>query len=97
MIYREASTAGMVSSVLFVQMVLILRKNRIIYKFLFKRKSELNSCVRNECIVIMCSKYIIVNCEYVELCGKVNSIPFRQLLFIKTVLTYVLRVELHTN
>ena len=45
--------------------------------------------------VIFCSKHIIQNCEETEVCGKVKSFPFHQLLFIKAVMTSVLTVQLN--
>ena len=45
--------------------------------------------------VILCNKEIIQNLEETEECGKIISSPSPQLLFIKAVLTDVLRVQLN--
>jgi len=51
--------------------------------------------IRVNGIVHLCNKRIIKNCEETEIYGKVKSIPFPQLVFIKAVLTDVLRVQVN--
>ena len=51
--------------------------------------------IRMNVIVLLCNKQIFQNCEETEICEKVKSITFHQLLFIKAVLTDVLRVQLY--
>ena len=51
--------------------------------------------IRMNVIVLLCNKQITQNCEETAVCGKVKSIPFHQLLFIKALLTDVLRVRLN--
>jgi hypothetical protein len=46
-------------------------------------------------IVLLCNKQIIQNCEETAVYGRVKSIPFHQLLFVKAVLTDVLREQLN--
>jgi hypothetical protein len=50
--------------------------------------------IRMNVIVLLCNKQVIQNCEETEIFGKVKSIKFHQLLFIKAVLTDVLRVQM---
>ena len=50
---------------------------------------------RVKVIVLLCNRQITESCGETELCGKVKSSPFHQLLFINAVLTDVLTVQLN--
>jgi len=74
--------------------VTVILCNRQIIVLLCNKQIIVLLCNR-QIIVLLCNRQIIQNCKETAVCGKVKSIPLHQLLFIKAVLTDVLRVQLY--
>jgi hypothetical protein len=74
--------------------VIVLMCTRQIIVILCNRQIFVLLCNR-QIIVLLCNRQIIESCEETEVYGKVKSILFHQLLFIKAVLADVLTVQLN--